>query len=84
GGVDSLQALLADGRGTILWEDFLSPAGQTFYLVNPIGWLLSDVVEIRLSAVLESAPEIHDFRPDTGLEGYTHAASATAVGASRD
>jgi hypothetical protein len=83
GGVDSLQALLADGRGATLWEDLLSPAGQSFYLVNPIGWLLSDVVEIKLSAVLESAPEIHDFRPGTGLENYTHAATATAAGASR-
>lgn len=80
GATAMLQSLLAPGRDATLWEDLLSPNGQSFYLVNPIGWLLADVVEINLSAILTSAPRPVDFRPDTGLENYGHG----GVSSSRD
>ncbi|CAM5715045.1 OTU domain-containing protein OS=Streptomyces fumanus OX=67302 GN=GCM10018772_56770 PE=4 SV=1 [Streptomyces fumanus] len=68
GGLDTVQALLAGGREATLWDDLLSPDGYVVHLANPIGWALSDVVRIRLRAVLTSDPEIGDFRPETGLQ----------------
>ncbi|MEU7289606.1 hypothetical protein AB0A81_30745 [Streptomyces flaveolus] len=79
-----LESLLAPGRDATLWEDLLSPNGQSFYLVNPIGWLLADVVEINLSAILTSAPRPVDFRPDTGLENYGHGGVSSSRGTTRD
>ncbi|MBZ9639546.1 hypothetical protein [Streptomyces sp. PSKA30] len=78
GGVNWLQALLAEGRDSAMWEEFLGAGGQTFYLVNPVGWLLSDIVEITISDVLTSAPRVHDFRPGTGLENYGHGHVSTS------
>ncbi|MFF2133289.1 hypothetical protein ACFVW1_49780, partial [Streptomyces olivochromogenes] len=84
GATAMLQSLLAPGRDATLWEDLLSPHGQSFYLVNPIGWLLADVVEINLSATLTSAPRPVDFRPDTGIENYGHAGVSSFRGTERD
>jgi hypothetical protein len=84
GATAMLQSLLAPGRDATLWEDLLSPNGQSFYLVNPIGWLLADVVEINLSAILTSAPRPVDFRPDTGIENYGHAGVSNSRGTARD
>ncbi|MEB3960114.1 hypothetical protein OKJ48_07610 [Streptomyces kunmingensis] len=84
GGVNSLQALLAKGRDMAMWDEFLSPNGHALYLVNPIGWLLTDIVEIKLSDVLEGAPQIYDFRPGTGIEVYGHGYVSQSQGSSRD
>ncbi|MFC7016182.1 hypothetical protein ACFQMH_31725 [Streptomyces viridiviolaceus] len=83
-GVNILQSLLAEGRDTAMWEDLLSPNGHRFYLVNPMGWLLSDVVEITLRATLDTTPEAHDFKPYTGLEKYGHGYASTSTSTSRD
>ena len=84
GGVDALQSILGRGRDQAMWEDVLAKGGYSFYLVNPVGWLLSDVVEINLADVLTSAPEVHDFKPDTGLENYLHGYIGTGKTKSRD
>ncbi|MEV0405999.1 hypothetical protein [Actinoallomurus sp. NPDC050550] len=84
GGVDALQAILGRGRDQAMWEDVLAKGGYSIYLVNLVGWLLSDVVEINLAAVLTSAPEVHDFEPDTGLENYGHGYIGTSKSKSRD
>ncbi|MCW2863418.1 MAG: hypothetical protein JWP48_5126, partial [Actinoallomurus sp.] len=84
GGIDSLQAILARGRDQAMLEDVLDLEGMTFYLVNPVGWLLSDVVEINLSAQLTSQPDVREFRPDTGLENYGHGYVGTSRSRSRD
>ncbi|MCD0484099.1 hypothetical protein LO771_17290 [Streptacidiphilus sp. ASG 303] len=83
GAVDALQGLLADGRDVAMWEDVLSPHGQKFYLVNPEGWLMSDVVEITVSDVLVSAPRVTGFRPEAGLENYEHGYVVTSQGTTR-
>ncbi|MFF9490335.1 hypothetical protein [Streptomyces sp. NPDC014676] len=84
GGVNSLQALLAKGRDQAMWDEFLSPNGFSFFLVNPVGWALSDIVEINVSDVLEGAPKTLDFRGGTGLEVYNHGYVETGQGQSRD
>ncbi|MEU9384874.1 hypothetical protein AB0D38_29650, partial [Streptomyces sp. NPDC048279] len=84
GSVDALQGLLAQGRDQAMWEDLLSANGHSFYLVNPIGWLLADVVEINLAGVLHAPGPIHDLKPETGLENYGHGYVGTSVGRSRD
>ncbi|GLY83558.1 toxin glutamine deamidase domain-containing protein [Actinoallomurus iriomotensis] len=84
GGVDALQSILARGRDQAMWEDVLAKGGYSLYLVNPVGWFLTDVVEVNLADVLTSAPEVHDFKPDTGLENYGHGYIATAKSKSRD
>ncbi|MFB9835384.1 WXG100-like domain-containing protein, partial [Actinoallomurus acaciae] len=84
GGVDALQSILARGRDQAMWEDVLAKGGYSLYLVNPVGWFLTDVVEVNLADVLTSAPEVHDFKPDTGLENYGHGYIATARSKSRD
>ncbi|WP_431947022.1 hypothetical protein [Actinacidiphila sp. bgisy167] len=83
-GVNALQAMFADGRDQALWEDMISGNGHRLFLVNPIGWLLADVVEIHLQDRLTSAPEVRDFVPATGLENYTHEYAAKSRGTSRD
>jgi hypothetical protein len=80
GSVNALQAMLTDPS----WEDLLSPNGQTVYLVNPIGWLLADIVRINLRATLDSEPEVFGFRPRAGLEVYGHGYVSTGTGTSRD
>ena len=72
GGLDALQSMLSAGRDQPMIEDMLSANGMKFYLVNPIGWLLSDVVELTLRMELVSTPRISDFIPDNGLENYGH------------
>ncbi|MGW0297158.1 hypothetical protein ACWDYK_10640 [Streptomyces anthocyanicus] len=84
GGVNSLQAILARGRDMSFWDDFLSTNGLSLYFVNPVGWLLADVVEINLSSVLTSAPHVEDFLPSTGLENYSHAYVDASESRSRD
>ncbi|MGW3980187.1 hypothetical protein [Streptomyces mirabilis] len=84
GSVNVLQSLLAEGRDLAMWEDLLSPNGHTFYLVNPVGWLLSDVVEITLRDTLDAGPEVLDFRPGTGVENYGHGYVSTSTTTSRD
>ena len=84
GGIDSLQAVLARGRDEGMLEDVVSPNGQKFYLVNPTGWFLSDVVEISLADVLTSDPEVRDYKPGTGNENYGHAYDSTSETRSRD
>lgn len=84
GGVNALQALLAKGRDQAMWDEFLSPNGFSFFLANPVGWVLSDVVEINISDALEGAPKVRDFRSGTGLEVYNHGYVETGRGQSRD
>lgn len=84
GGVDALQSLLAKGRDQSMLENLLAGHGYSFYLVNPTGWLLADVVEINLSDVLTSAPKIGDFMPDDGVEMYEHGFVNKAESNSRD
>jgi hypothetical protein len=84
GSVDALQAMLAKGRDIGLFEELLSINGQSFYLVNPVGWLLADVVEVNLSSVLTSQPKIEEFVPSTGIEVYSHGYYSSAVGTSRN
>ncbi|MFF2519272.1 hypothetical protein [Streptomyces sp. NPDC058086] len=83
GGIDALQGLLARGRDQAMWQDLLSANGRSFYLVNPIGWVLSDIVEINLSDVLHFQ-RFDDFKPGTGLENYGHGYVSTSVGRSKD
>ncbi|WP_141960105.1 hypothetical protein [Actinoallomurus bryophytorum] len=83
GGVDALQSLLAKGRDDAMLDEFLAEDGYTFYLVNPTGWLLSDIVEVTISSDLFS-PEIGHFVPNTGTEIYGYGGSGTSMGRSRD
>ncbi|MGI5229453.1 hypothetical protein [Actinoallomurus sp. CA-142502] len=84
GGVDALQAMLAKGRDIGLFEELLSPNGFSFYLVNPVGWLLADVVEINLSSVLTSQPKVEEFVANTGIEVYSHGYYSASVAKSRN
>ncbi|MFD9053307.1 hypothetical protein [Streptomyces zaomyceticus] len=84
GGLNGLQGILGKGRDQALWEDALSTGGVTFRLVNPIGWLLSDIVEVNLTDILVPAADFDDLTPHAGLENYGHAYAATSVGRSRD
>ncbi|MFD9698109.1 hypothetical protein [Lentzea sp. NPDC059081] len=84
GGTTSLQAILAGGRDHSLWGDLLSGNGVTLYLVNPVNWVLSEMVEINLLGTLTSLPEIIDQKQRTGIEKYIHAYSAQNSGRSRD
>lgn len=84
GGIDALQAIFGRGRDQAMWEDLLADGGYSIYLVHPMGWLVSDVVEVNLGDVLTSQPEVHDFKPETGLENYGHAYVGTSKGKSRD
>jgi hypothetical protein len=72
GGIDSLQTLFAPGRDHALWEELLSPNGLTLYLVNPMGWLLADIVEINVTAELTTDPVVYDYKAKTGVETYIH------------
>ncbi|HWB37346.1 MAG TPA: hypothetical protein VHA75_15110, partial [Rugosimonospora sp.] len=84
GGIDALQAMLSGGREQALIEDLLSSNGMRFYLVNPMGWLLSDVVELTVRMELLSTPEIVDFIPDNGLENYLHGYTEVSRSRGRD
>lgn len=72
GGIDSLQGLLSGGREHAVTEDLMHTEGQSFYLANPVGPALADVVELNLRYELTTAPDVQDFVPDTGLENYDH------------
>ncbi|MGW2975133.1 hypothetical protein ACWDBO_52660, partial [Streptomyces mirabilis] len=86
GAVNALQGLLAEGRDHAMWEDLLSPNGVTLLLVNPVGWLLTDVVRIQLSDVLLTSPPPRalDQVANTGLETYTHGYVNHSVTTGRD
>ncbi|GAB3976053.1 hypothetical protein GCM10029978_061810 [Actinoallomurus acanthiterrae] len=84
GGVDLLQAILAEGRDQMLWEELPSQNGFTFYLANPVGPVLTDVVRVRMRAERISEPEVHDYRWNTGLAVYSHGYVGTAQSRSRD
>ncbi|WP_405594605.1 protein-glutamine glutaminase family protein [Streptomyces sp. NBC_01092] len=84
GGVNALQALLAPGRDQAMLEDLISLNGHSFYLVNPVGWLLADIVEARLTIKVEPTPTVRDFYANTGLENYGHAYVSRSTGNSRD
>ncbi|WP_378207817.1 hypothetical protein, partial [Actinoallomurus acaciae] len=84
GGVDALQSMYAEGRDVGLFEEFLSTNGYSFYVVDPVGWLLADVVEVNLSSVLTSAPKIGEFVPNTGIEVYGHGYRSSSVAKSKD
>src|SRR5262249_39753245 len=58
GGVDLLQSILAEGRDQMLWEELPSQNGFTFYLANPVGPVLTDVVRVRMRAERISEPEV--------------------------
>ncbi|MFJ2008589.1 hypothetical protein, partial [Streptomyces chartreusis] len=72
GGAGALQSLLAPGRDQAMLEDLISLNGHSFYLVNPVGWLLTDIVEVRLATTVEPSPKVHDPYAETGLENYGH------------
>ncbi|MFB9831101.1 scabin-related ADP-ribosyltransferase [Actinoallomurus acaciae] len=84
GSVDALQSIFARGRELAMWEDFLGEDGFSLYLANPVGWLLTDVIEVNLKDVLTSEPEVHDYKWNTGLENYLHGYIGTAKSKSRD
>ncbi|MFI8301764.1 glycosyltransferase [Streptomyces nigra] len=83
GGVNALQSLLAPGRDQAMLEDLLSTHGHTFYLVNPMGWLLTDIVEVNLASTVDPTPRVRDFSPASGLENYGHAYTSYNTGVSR-
>ncbi|MEV5755148.1 hypothetical protein AB0L00_45780, partial [Actinoallomurus sp. NPDC052308] len=84
GSVDALQAILAEGRDQAMWEEFLAKDGYSLYLVNPVGWFLTDIIEINLTDVLTSRPQVHDYRWNTGIEVYSHGYVPTSKSTSRD
>ncbi|MFI1400899.1 toxin glutamine deamidase domain-containing protein [Streptomyces sp. NPDC020681] len=84
GSVSALQSLLSQGRDQAMLEDLVSLNGHSFYLVNPVGWLLTDIVEIRLTTKVEPTPKVHDAYAETGLENYGHAYASRSTGTSRD
>ncbi|MCO6005344.1 hypothetical protein NE236_10140 [Actinoallomurus purpureus] len=84
GGVDALQAMLAQGRDVGMFEEFLSTNGHSFYLAHPSGWLLTDIVEINISSVLTSAPKVGEFVPNTGIEVYSHGYRSASTSKSKD
>ncbi|MGH3382434.1 MAG: hypothetical protein ACRDP6_47665, partial [Actinoallomurus sp.] len=84
GNVDALQAVLAHGRDQTIWNQAIAGDGQTFYLVNPVGWLLTDIVEINLTDRLTSQPQVLDYRRKRGLEVYSHGYIGTSESRSRD
>ncbi|WP_285585005.1 protein-glutamine glutaminase family protein, partial [Actinoallomurus iriomotensis] len=83
GGVDALQGMLAKRRDQPWIDEFLTENGYSFYLVNPMGWLLSDVVEVNVALALGD-PEVRDFEPGTANEVYLHGYQGRAKATSRD
>ncbi|GAA4509200.1 hypothetical protein GCM10023191_070070 [Actinoallomurus oryzae] len=83
GGVDALQALLAKRRDQTMIDELLGEEGLSLYLVHPNGWLLADVVEVRLRLAL-GKPEVRDFAPGENNEVYLHGYQGTATSTSRD
>jgi hypothetical protein len=84
GAVDALQAILARGRDQTMWNDVISRYGHSVYLVNPVGWFLTDSIEINLHDERLTAPEVIDYRRNRGLEVYSHGYIGTAESQSRD
>ncbi|MGI5239315.1 hypothetical protein [Dactylosporangium sp. CA-139066] len=85
GGLDLLQSITSGGREQSMLEDMLGTHGISFFLVNPIGDTLTDVVEVNLQLLLTSStPTVRDFVGGTGLENYGHAYAEQTTGTSRD
>ncbi|WP_344619780.1 hypothetical protein, partial [Dactylosporangium salmoneum] len=85
GGLDLLQSIMSGGREQSMLEDMVGTHGISFFLVNPIGDTLTDVVEVNLQLVLTSStPTVRDFVGGTGLENYGHAYAEQTTGTSRD
>ncbi|MGW1061914.1 hypothetical protein [Micromonospora rubida] len=85
GGLDGLQAMLAGGRDQPLIEDMLGDDPFRFSIVNPKGWLLSDVVDVKISVKWrDGEPEPIDLVPESGLENYFHAYQMDSTGKGRD
>jgi hypothetical protein len=83
GGVDALQSLFAKRRDHPMIDELLAENGFSLYLVNPMGWLLADVIEVNLSLALGD-PQVRGFAPGTGNEVYLHGYQGTAKANSRD
>ncbi len=81
GGIDSLQSILARGRDQAMIEDLRD---LELNFINTSGWFGADSVKIKLNDVLISAPEIHEFKPSTGMENYDHQYLTTSETKSRD
>lgn len=81
--MDALQALLAKRRDQTMIDELLGEEGLSLYLVHPNGWLLADVVEVRLRLAL-GKPEVRDFAPGENNEVYLHGYQGTATSTSRD
>ncbi|MFG2044840.1 hypothetical protein, partial [Dactylosporangium sp. NPDC048998] len=84
GGLDLLQSIMSGGREQSMLEDMLGTHGISFFLVNPIGDTLTDVVEVNLQLLTSSTPTVRDFVGGTGLENYGHAYAEQTTGTSRD
>ncbi|WP_433349858.1 hypothetical protein [Micromonospora sp. CA-111912] len=85
GGLDGLQAMLAGGRDQPLIEDMLGDDPFRFSIVNPMGWLLSDVVDVKISVKWrDGEPEPIDLVPESGLENYFHGYQMDSTGKGRD
>ncbi|MFJ3762798.1 hypothetical protein [Streptomyces sp. NPDC090080] len=72
GAVEALQGRFGRGRDAGMWEQFLSPHGHTFQLMNPFGTFFNDFVEVNIRSTMKN-PRFVDFKGKTGLENYRHA-----------
>ncbi|HEY3506082.1 MAG TPA: hypothetical protein VGN37_25255 [Actinocatenispora sp.] len=84
GGIDGLQAMLSGKREQPLTEDMMHTAGQSFLLVNKVGWALADMVEVNLRYTLTTGGEVTDLVPETGLENYGHAYTSGSASRKKD
>lgn len=84
GSVDTVLSLFGRGRDDAVYEDLLSANGVEFYLVNQVGWFLSDVVRVTLRAELLPGAEVLEERRDAGLENYGHHYANQSSTTSRD
>ncbi|MEU0547347.1 hypothetical protein [Micromonospora sp. NPDC005979] len=80
GGLDYLETMFAGTRLKSMSDDLLQ--GVQFYLVNKVTGGLTEVVEVALRLRMETAPQIHDFVPESGNERYGHAYTAQNSGTS--
>ncbi|MDQ0808434.1 hypothetical protein QFZ63_000148 [Streptomyces sp. B3I7] len=84
GSLDVALNLLSRGRDDAVYEDILSPNGVELYLVNQVGWFLTDMVKVTVRAELRSDVQVLEYRPDAGLETYGHHQSNSIVSSARD
>ncbi|MET8948990.1 hypothetical protein ABZX30_37130, partial [Streptomyces sp. NPDC004542] len=84
GSLDTVLNLFSRGRDDAVYEDLLSQDGVEFYLVNQVGWFLTDMVRVTVHAELRSGVDVRERRPDAGLENYGHHQSNSVVSSSRD